>query len=250
MINLLFHSNNPLFKSFSMPHMILILLPVLVILLMLVNKEAIRSPKPAKIIWISLMILLLGQQVLLYGWYYFTGNFDVKDALPLYPCRVSSLLCIGLMLKWNEKWFDLLFFMGLLGAVLALLMPDTWNLGFPNAMFIQFFAGHSAILMTIFYLVITKGYSPSKKALISAYKICSAYLGSLILLNQYLGSNYGYMAQKPDIPALSWLPGFPWHLPIFIGFMYFLYWALYILWPNKKETSTVTKITKNTEMTG
>lgn len=235
MINLLFNSNNPLFASFSPTHLFLMGLPILGIILMLKNKEAVKSAKTSKSIWFALMALLFGQQVLLYGWYYFTGNFDVKDALPLYPCRISSLLCIGLMFKWNEDWFNLLFFMGLPGAALALLMPDTWNLGFPNAMCIQFFAGHSAILMTIFYLVITKDYKPSKKALISAYKFCSIYLGLLIVINQYQGSNYGYMAAKPNISALSWLPNYPYHLPIFIGFMYFIYWVVYAIWPNKTK---------------
>lgn len=237
MTTLLFQSNNPLFSSFSLPHMLLLLSPVFGIILMLKNQSLVRSPKFSKAIWIFLMTLLFGQQILLYSWYFFTGNFDIKDALPLYPCRVSSLLCIACMIKWDKRWFDLLFFMGLPGAILALLMPDTWNLGFPNAMFIQFFAGHSAILLTIFYLVISKGYNPTKEALFSAYKICSIYLAGLIVLNQLLGSNYGYMAQKPDIPALSWLPGFPWHLPLFIGLMYFLYWLLYMIWPKNKDYS-------------
>lgn len=233
MFELLFFSKQPLFPSFSVPHLILMGLPLIAILGMVRNKTFIRSNRGGSMVWIGLMTLLLGQQVLLYAWYYFTGNFDIKDALPLYPCRISSLMCIWLMLFWNEDAFNLLFFMGLPGATLALLMPDTWNLGFPNAMCIQFFAGHSAILMTVVYLIIKHQYKPSRQALISAYKFCSLYLAALIVLNQMIGSNYAYMAHKPNIPALAFLPDFPYHLPLFIGFMYFLFWVLYRIWPNK-----------------
>lgn len=232
MFEQLFFSKNPLFYSFSSTHLALMGLPILFIIGMLRNKSWVKSEKGSKSIWIGLMTLLLGQQVLLYTWYYFTGNFDVKDALPLYPCRISSILCLILLIKWQEDLFNLLFFMGLPGATLALLMPDTWNLGFPNAMCIQFFAGHSAILMTVFYLIIKKNYKPTKQALMSSYKFCSVYLISLIILNRFLHSNYAYMANKPNIAALAWLPEYPFHLPIFIGFIYVLFFLIYKLWPN------------------
>lgn len=240
MIDLLFFSKNPLFPAFSTTHLVLLGLPVLLIIGMLKNKALVRDSKGGKAIWFGLMGLLLGQQVLLYSWYYFTGNFDFRDALPLYPCRISSLLCIVLMIHWREDLFNLLFFMGLPGATLALLMPDTWNLGFPNAMCIQFFAGHSAILMTIFYLTIKHNYRLSNRALKSAYKYCSIYLGILLIVNHFLQSNYAYMAHKPNIPAFAGLPDYPYHLPIFIGGMYFLFFVLYMVWPNKvSEAETV-----------
>ncbi len=240
MLDLLFFSKNPLFSTFSTMHLVLLGLPVLLIIGMLKNKELVRSPKGGKAIWLGLMGLLLTQQILLYAWYYFTGNFDMKDALPLYPCRISSLLSIIVMIYWREDLFNLLFFMGLPGATLALFMPDTWNLGFPNAMCIQFFAGHSAILMTIFYLIIKHDYKLSKNALRSAYKFCSIYLGLLLVFNHFVGSNYAYMAHKPNIPALAGLPDFPYHIPIFVSVMYFLFFVLYIIWPNKvSELETV-----------
>lgn len=233
MFELLFFSNQPLFPSFSAPHLLLLGMPLFAIIGMVRNKAVIQSGRSSTYVWAGLMTLLLGQQVLLYSWYYFTGNFDIRDALPLYPCRISSLMCIWLMLFWNEDVFNLLFFMGLPGATLALLMPDTWNLGFPNAMCIQFFAGHAAILMTVFYLIIKHRYRPSRQALMGAYKFCSLYLAALIVFNQIIGSNYAYMAHKPSIPALAFLPDFPYHLPIFIGFMYFLFLVIYLIWPNK-----------------
>lgn len=243
MIEQLYHSNNPLFASFSPLHLLLLFLPIVLITLMMMHQTWLKTSAHAKWVKFSILGLMMGQQILLYSWYYFTGNFDPVDALPLYPCRISSLMCLFLLFVWKEELFHLLFFMGLPGATIALLLPDTWNLGFPNAMCIQFFMGHSGILLSIFYLVIVHDYNPNLKALFKSYKFTLVYLAALIPINSLLHSNYAYMAKKPDIAVLSFLPDFPMHIPLFIGFMFFMYFLVYLVWPkNVKSEDPVATI--------
>lgn len=216
--------------------MVLLLVPMLVAAGMLAHREVVKRHQGA--LRNVLLVVMLSQQVLLYSWYYFTGNFSFTDALPLYPCRISSLLCIGLLLFWNRKAYNLLFFMGIPGATLALFFPDTWHLGFPNAMMIQFFLGHSGILLTTFFLMVVHDYIPKAVDLSRACQLTLIYLAALIPVNALLGSNYAYMAKKPDISILSFMPAFPYHIPIFIGLMFGLYALVFFIF-RRPESSPV-----------
>lgn len=229
-IDQLFKSSNPGLIPFSLQHIILLIAPIVLILLLVLNKERLKSKKYSCVIKNGLLIMLLIQQVLLYTWYLFTESFNIKDALPLYPCRICGILCIVLLIKMNKQLFDLLFFWGLPGATIALLVPDTSNLGFPNAMFIQFFIGHIGILVTIVYLLIIQNYYPTRKSLLNCYKISFVYVAGIIVFNKLANSNYAYLAEKPSSSFLDKLPGYPFHIPIFVGFMFLSFYIIQALW--------------------
>lgn len=225
LIDTLFHSNNSIFPTFSAPHMTMLTMILGMVLLVV----ALQELDPKGKLRLVLLGIMVSQQIMLYSWYAMNNAFDPLDALPLYPCRISSLLCIWMLISWRRDVFNLLFFMGLTGAPLALLLPDTSQLGFPNVMFIQFFMGHAGILFTIAYLSKVHGYSPSKNDFFKACRLTLMYMFSLIPINMLLGSNYGYMASKPDMAQLAFLPDFPFHIPYFVLLMILSYSVLFLL---------------------
>lgn len=231
LISSLFHSSNPGIDYFPRTHLEIMLSVVLLAIIIIHFKDDLRNNNKYQIIGKTfLLTTLVIQQILLYSWYVYTGNFTLKESLPLYPCRISELLCIILLIKMNNKYFDLLFYWGLSGAIMALLTPDTANLGFPNAMFIQFFLGHIGIILTIIFLGIIYDYNPTKKSLLNSYKVSWFYILIIIVLNKITGGNYAYLAAKPESPFLNKLPKFPYFIPLFIGFMFLLFAEINYFW--------------------
>lgn len=113
---------------------------------------------------------------------------------------------------------------------MALLNPDTSNLGFPNAMFIQFFLGHIGIILTILFLGIIYDYTPTKKSLLNSYKISMLYILIVIILNKITGGNYAYLAVKPQNTFFDILPEYPYFIPVFVGGMFLLFAVMNYLW--------------------
>ena len=120
----------------------------------------------------------------------------------------------------------MLFYWGIIGPILALISPDTENLGFPNAMFIQYFIGHIAILVGVIFLAISNDYKPSTKGLKTCYKYSLIYFSFILVINELLGSNYAYLKHKPPGDFLAFIPGFPFHVPIVIGLMFSLFYLV------------------------
>ena len=115
-INQLFHSNAELFPLFSLQHVIIISVACLLIFLVLSNKKMISNPATSFWLRVSLLFFIVIQQLLLYSWYYFNNAFDVVDALPLYPCRITSIVLVLMLIKMNKKIFMCYF----IGALLDL----------------------------------------------------------------------------------------------------------------------------------
>lgn len=227
MIELLYFSTRPCFELFSATHFLLFLLPWGAALWFCLSANRIRETKLGRHIKIMLIALFMLQQFLLYSWYFFNGKFDFHDALPLYPCRLSALLCLLMLIKFDRKVFSVLYYMGLSGATLALLFPDTSHLGFPNAMFIQFFIGHIGIIVGIAYLAIKNNYVPTREGFSLAVRFSLLFLAAMAVFDQITHANYAYMAQKPDISALKWMPDFPYHIPLLMAFLVFTYWLVH-----------------------
>ena len=169
------------------------------------------------------------QQFLLYSWYVMNHEWNVSDALPLYPCRLTTLLVLLMLLTKRTFLLNFTFYWGVIGALLALLSPDTNNLGFPNAMFIQFYLGHSALLLGIIFIIVTTDFSLTKQGLVTTYKQSIIYFALMFIINSIFGSNYAYLRELPPSFFLTWAPSYPWHIPLIIIAIFLLFYVLYLL---------------------
>ena len=169
------------------------------------------------------------QQFLLYSWYAMNHEWNVSDALPPYPCRLTTLLVLLMLLTKRTFLLNFTFYWGVIGALLALLSPDTNNLGFPNAMFIQFFLGHSVLLLGIIFIVVTTDFSLTKQGLVTTYKQSIIYFALMFIINSIFGSNYAYLRELPPSVFLTWAPSYPWHIPLIIIAIFLLFYVLYLL---------------------
>lgn len=198
------------------------------------NKNIITEERVSLFVRRFLIGALIVQQFLLYSWYYFNGQFTLRDALPLYPCRISELLCILVLLKFNKKLFEFLYFWGLFGAGIALIVPDTSGAGFPNAMFIQFYLGHVCIVLTIIYVLLNYPLTINKQSFKNSVCTSLLYISFIISVNTILGSNYAYL-KNPPAPVASMLSfPFPLYVTIYITVIFFVFYIMHIAYIKNK----------------
>src|SRR5699024_2642010 len=90
--------------------------------------------------------LLIGSRLSLDIWYVTTDQWTVQSSLPLELCGISSLLAGVMLLTKSEFLFDVLYFISICGAIMAIITPDLY-LRFPHYRLLQFFIDHFLLIL-------------------------------------------------------------------------------------------------------
>jgi hypothetical integral membrane protein (TIGR02206 family) len=201
---------------------------------MYLYREVLKTEKYKSLISKTIASILIGHQISLYLWYITNGKLTLKEALPLYLCRISLILCIIMMFNKSHKIFDLLYFWGLGGASVALIFHDTSIFPFPHYIFIQFFISHGGILISVFFMIFIYDYSPTINSLIRTSIWTLIYFMFTIPINYIVDGNYCYLRYKPCFTPLDLLPDEPiYFVPFIILGIYMLFLLMYIPFSNK-----------------
>lgn len=146
-------------------------------------------------------------------WMWTTGQWTIQGMLPLWLCSVTSW-SMPLLLIWrNRYYFEWAYFMGVIGAAMALLTPDLTIYGFPHYRFIEFLTLHGAIIIAVVYMTVVEGFRPTWRSLPRVFIIANLYWLFCALINSLIGSNYLYTHGKLPTPSLlDFLGPHPWYL--------------------------------------
>lgn len=85
--------------------------------------------------------------------------------LPLHVC--SALVWVGALglVMRSYKIYEFMYFMGIGGALQALLTPDLGIYGFPHYRFWQTYLSHGLIVTAAIYMTVVEGFCPTWKSL-------------------------------------------------------------------------------------
>ena len=98
-----------LFKQFGLIHCIFITIPIIVLIIMYINRNKISKipvEKSKKILKIGAIILLLNMIIFTFGFLYF-GVFDYTKHLPLHLCFIANYIFMyGILFEKENilKW--------------------------------------------------------------------------------------------------------------------------------------------------
>ncbi len=146
-------------------------------------------------------------------WMLVTGQWTIQGMLPLWLCSVTSW-SMPLLLAWRSyRYYEWAYFMGTIGAAMALLTPDLTIYGFPHYRFIEFITLHGAIIVAVVYMTVVEGFRPTWKSLPRVIMITNLYWLFCAWVNRQIGSNYLYTQGKLPTPSLLDILGpYPWYL--------------------------------------
>ena len=208
------------------------LISLAIVLLINLSWRPLRShldEKARRTIRIVLTVILLGGESSWHVWMLATGQWIIRDMLPLWLCSLSVWISAFMLLKRSQLAYEFLYFMGILGGSLALLTPDMEIYGFPHYRFIEFLMVHGALVTAPLYMTIVEGMRPTWRSIGRIGLIMLPYLGFVTLINFRLGSNYLYTAGKLSTPSpLDLLSPWPFYIPEMVGLALLICVFLYL----------------------
>jgi hypothetical integral membrane protein (TIGR02206 family) len=99
------------------------------------------------------------------------------------------------------------------GALQALITPDANQYGFPHYRAMQTFFAHGLLVLVPVYMTVVEGYRPTLDSLKRVFIWTNLYMACVFFINLTIGSNYLFIAHKPEFPTLlDALAPWPWYI--------------------------------------
>jgi hypothetical integral membrane protein (TIGR02206 family) len=216
------HMDNPFARNFSGPPFEWLgpahlgaLAFILVLNFILARTRNASQAARQRIRW-SIALILALNEIAWHAWNYAIGAWTIQTMLPLQLCAVTVWLSAALLLSGNYTLYEFVYFLGIGGAIQALITPDLGPYGFPHFRFFQTFISHGLIVTTALYMTAVEGYRPYPRSILRVALWTNVYVLLMLALNRAIGSNYLMLNGKPGTPSLlDLLP--PW--PVYILYM-------------------------------
>ena len=146
---------------------------------------------------------------------YLYGNWNIATDLPLHLCGISALICSVLpFLKRKQALFDFVFYTGIIGGIMSMLTPQMNSFDGSQFAYLEYYVRHSIILVMPIFLLQNYGMELSRKSMINTFLNLNILLIIIMPFNFYVGGNYMYLAEPPQV-----------NNPLVIG-----EWPYYVLW--------------------
>jgi hypothetical integral membrane protein (TIGR02206 family) len=146
-------------------------------------------------------------------WSYSTGTWTIQTHLPLHLCSVFLWLSIIMLLTKNYAIFELAYFLGIGGAIQAVITPESGIYGLPHFRAIQTLAAHGGIVFAGLFMTWVEGFRPTWSSFKKVFIWTNIYMVFIFFINQSIGSNYLFLAHKPFTPTLiDLLAPWPWYI--------------------------------------
>ena len=164
--------------------------------------------------------------------YYHTQCFgyDLLNVLPFHMCALSAFSISFFLLTDKRIFYEVAFFWGIGGGLMALLQPDT-PLDFPDPVFIIFYLSHGAMLLAIGHASIALENRPNLDSVKKAIMVSLVVIVVIYFINLILGppANFWYLGARPDgTSIMDLMPDPPRHIPIVITLGLIMFSIIYL----------------------
>jgi hypothetical integral membrane protein (TIGR02206 family) len=220
------------FVLFSPQHVIVITIIILINVSFLYLRN-IKDPrfqqKFRRGFRITLAVLLLANETMWHIWNIVTHQWTIQTMLPLHLCSVFVFLSAYMLLTGDYRVYEFAYFLGIGGALQPILTPDLGIYAFPHFRFFQVFLSHGGIVTAAIFMTVVEGYRPTWKSLGRTILYMNIYMVTVGLINALIGSNYLFIAHKPETASLIDVLGpWPWYLLALEGIGLVLFTLLYV----------------------
>lgn len=213
------------FVLFSSEHWAAIIVIVLLNLSFLLLRRRAK-PETLRIWRYGMAAVLIVNELAWHLWNLSVGQWKVQTMLPLHVCSVLVFLSAYMLVKRSYLIYEFAYFMGIAGALQAVLTPDLGIYGFPHFRYFQTFISHGLIITAAVYMTVVEGFRPTWKSFGRVLIWSNVYMVVVGVINWLIGSNYMYVAHKPETASLIDMLGpWPWYILALeaIGFVMFLF---------------------------
>jgi hypothetical integral membrane protein (TIGR02206 family) len=175
-------------------------------------KRADESTK--RLIRFTLAIGLWLDEILWHYWNYTEGQWTVQTMLPLHICSLLIWLGGFMLLFRNYRIYEFAYFLGLGAATQILLTSPTPLELLVQYQYFQIYISHGLLITSVVYMTAVEGFRPTWGSFFRVVAGTNLYMAVLFPLNFIIGSNYMFLACKPQEFAslLDVLPPWPYYI--------------------------------------
>lgn len=163
-------------------------------------------------------------------WCVMSGYFatqSLAEALPLHVCDLGGTLAI-FTLGWQKRWARAVLYFWAMGLTTQAFITPINQEPITHARWWFFWGGHSWVVGAAIYDLVVLRFRPTRKDLVVALCVSVGYVLGVMVVNEALDVNYGYVGSHGDPPGLVALLG-PW--PWRVGWMSLIGTAFFVvLW--------------------
>jgi len=211
------------------PHHLVALLLIILLNLAIVFYRGRFTPSQRKSLRSGLAVILLVNEALWHIWNWTTGQWTIQTMLPLHLCSLLVFLSAYMLVTRSYTIFEFVYFLGIAGASQALLTPDAGIYGFPHFRFFQVMISHGAIVTAAIFMTFVEGFRPTWLSVVKVAVVGNLYMLAVGLVNALLGSNYLFIARKPETASLLDVLGpWPWYIMVMEGLALVMVLLLYL----------------------
>jgi hypothetical integral membrane protein (TIGR02206 family) len=202
------------FILFSTQHLIAIFLIILVGLIIIVSQRKASSEQRVPVRWMMAIILVVNETTWQI-WNLSIGEWSLQTMLPLHLCSALVWLCAYMLISKNRLIYEFAYLIGIAGALQAILTPDLGQYAFPHYRYFQVFISHGLIIISALYMTFVEGLRPTWQSVKRVAIYGNLYFLVVFGLNFLIGSNYLFIAHKPETASLlDVLPPWPYYILI------------------------------------
>jgi hypothetical integral membrane protein (TIGR02206 family) len=210
------------FVLFGTWHLVALLIIVLINFAMLGFRKT--SEKTRTIVRWTMASVLWLDEASWHIWNIYWGHWTVAQ-LPLHICSIMIWLAGFMLIFKIHRIYEFAYFIGIGGAMQALLTPDAGIYGFPHYRIFQTMISHGLLITSAIYMTTVEGFRPTWKSLWRVVLGLNIYAVLIFPVNLLLGTDFLFINGKPATASiLDALPPWPYYLIFMelIGLVIFL----------------------------
>ncbi|RUS43090.1 TIGR02206 family membrane protein [Cohnella sp. AR92] len=199
------------FQAFHAAHWAALAAAAIAVAAIIALRAKLRGPKAGRAAKLAIVLTLAGSEAALQVSYAIEGGWGI-GALPFQLCSIMLWFSVALLLTGNRRIYEITFFLGILGAMQALLTPDLIQ-SFPEFRYFHFFIAHIAIVAASVYMTAVERFRPTLGSAFRAAGWLNLLAVPAAITNWLAGTNFMFLARKPAGGSLLDLLGpWPWYL--------------------------------------
>src|SRR5881296_892166 len=187
----------PEFQPYGLPHLTVIFITIVLPFALAALVRRTKSQRIERVIFVALSGILILNYVVFLVFVRSHGVVDWRQMLPMQMCDWGMVVVIVAMWTGSQRWFEVAYFWGIGGTLQAVLTPNL-RYGFPDWRFISFFTSHSAIIVGVVFLMLTRGYRPYPMSIVRVWLWSEFYFVVTLVIDKLTDVNYGFLLRKPE----------------------------------------------------
>ncbi len=184
-----------------------------------------RADRVGRLLAVATLLFALPLQLL----YFTPAYWNLQRTLPMQLCDLAWMVAVYALWTHRPWAVALTYYWGLTLTPQAVITPDL-SADFPDPAFIMFWGIHLLVIWATIYLTWGLGLRPTWRGYRVAICITGVWAVSMFVFNLVVGTNFGYLNEKPAAASVLDLLGpWPWYVLAEIAIVAAA-WAL-LTWP-------------------